>query len=185
MFNERRVAQIAAFFTKAEGGRIAIIKLIKLMYLADRESLDRYGEPLTFDEMFSLRHGPILSRTLDLIKGTEDSSPGGWDDWMADRENKEVEVKDANFDNEQLDELSNADIDVLDVVWKKFGHMNKWALRDYTHSNCPEWKDPSSSRFPLPYSDVLRALGKSEQQIEHTQREIQSRDYLDRLFAQL
>lgn len=185
MFSERRVAQIAAFFTKAEGGRIAVLKLIKLMYLADRESLDQHGDPITFDAMYSLKEGPILSRTLDFVNGIEESSPGGWDDWIADRDNREVEVKNTNFQRAQLDELSDADIEVLESVWEKFGHMNKWEIRDYTHDHCPEWKDPQGGRLPLPYRDVLQALGKSEEQIEHTEREILSINYLDHLFARL
>ena len=37
------------------------------MYLAERESLARYGEPITGDVLVSMKHGPVLSKTLDHI----------------------------------------------------------------------------------------------------------------------
>lgn len=44
---EKRAAQTAAFFICRAGGAIEVLKLMKLMYLAERESLARYGEPIT------------------------------------------------------------------------------------------------------------------------------------------
>jgi len=59
MYQEEKSAQIAAFFTKQEGGRIAHIKLIKLLYIADRTSMEESNFPITYDTMKSLPHGPI------------------------------------------------------------------------------------------------------------------------------
>jgi hypothetical protein len=42
---------------------LPVIKLIKLMYLAERLSLQRYGEPLTGDRLVSMPDGPVLSMT--------------------------------------------------------------------------------------------------------------------------
>ena len=69
LFNERRTAQVAAFLLHRAGGSLPLIKLMKLMYLAERLSLQRYGEPLTGDRLVSMGHGPVLSRTYDHING--------------------------------------------------------------------------------------------------------------------
>jgi uncharacterized phage-associated protein len=150
---------MAAFFTQKQGGTIAVLKLIKLLYLSDRESMDRYGAPISFDYMTSLRHGPILSTTKNLIDG-DFASPQDekWEEWFSGRENYDVSIK-RSFDRNDLDHLSDADLAVLQTVWERFGHMSKWELRDYTHRHCPEWTDPHGSSLPIKEIDLLRILG--------------------------
>ena len=41
LFDERRAAQAAAFLLYRAKGRLPLIKLVKLMYLAERLSLER------------------------------------------------------------------------------------------------------------------------------------------------
>ena len=65
-FNEAKAAQTAARLLKLRGGRMSYLKLIKLMYLIDREALLRWGRPVTTDCYVSMDKGPILSRTLIL-----------------------------------------------------------------------------------------------------------------------
>jgi len=45
------------------------LKLMKLLYLADRESMRRNGRPISGDRYVSMDHGPVLSQTLNLING--------------------------------------------------------------------------------------------------------------------
>ena len=63
-YSEKRAAQSAAFFISRARGTIEISKLMKLMYLAERESLARYGEPITGDVLVSMKQGPgIIQNT--------------------------------------------------------------------------------------------------------------------------
>jgi len=52
---------------------MSYLKLIKLLYIIDREALLRWGRPLTGDRYVSMDHGPVLSQTLNLI--TEEPRP--------------------------------------------------------------------------------------------------------------
>ena len=68
MFKEVKTAQVAAFFlAKAPGHRMPHLKLMKLLYLADRESMRETGYPMSWDRLVSMPHGPVLSTTLNLI----------------------------------------------------------------------------------------------------------------------
>jgi len=60
MFSEKKIAQVAAFFVSKAGGRLNHMKLLKLIYLSDRESLDQWGEPISYD---SMERGSVLSST--------------------------------------------------------------------------------------------------------------------------
>ena len=168
MFREPVVAQMAAFFLAKENGQMPVLKLMKLLYLSERESLDQYGYPISFDRLLSMDKGPMLSRTLDYVNGFRESTDGGWDSWIAARAGNEVALA-KNPNRESLTELSDANLEVLERVWGRFGHMNKWQIRDYTHDHCSEWRDPQGGTIPIHYRDVFLALGKDDQAEELTE----------------
>jgi uncharacterized phage-associated protein len=159
MINAEKVGQIAAFFLSRSSGRCDRMKLIKLMYLADRASLERYGFPISDDEMFSLSEGPILSTCLNLMRGIKRHA--AWDKWVKAPEGHVMLSEMMTTSDEDLDELSSAELDVLRSTWDRFGRMSAMALSRYTHANCKEWVDPGSSRVPISPRDVFRALGHS------------------------
>jgi uncharacterized phage-associated protein len=61
MFSEQKVAQMAAFFLHEGRDCMPLLKLIKLLYLADRESLRLHGMPISGDLVVAMPHGPVLS----------------------------------------------------------------------------------------------------------------------------
>jgi len=158
MYNELKAAQAAAHFLILRGGRMSNLKLMKLLYLSDRESMNRYGYPMTGDNFSSLPHGPVLSITKDFMDGSVLSQEGGWQSLMNDKENYEIALKEG-VTPETLGSLSQADIEILNSVWDQFGAMGRWQIRDYTHE-LPEWEDPKGSSMPIRYKDVLLALRK-------------------------
>lgn len=185
MFTTRKVGQMAAYLADRQGGRINILKLMKLLYLADRESFARHGVPISYDRFVSMDQGPVLSQTLDLINGTYPGEiSADWDEWISDRENHMV-VCNRRVDRQGLDQLSDADLAVLDTVWRQFGHMNQWELRDYTHQHLPEWDNPHGSSIPINERDILRAVGVDDSEIERLVEAVQTERELDRVFARL
>lgn len=68
IFSERKAAEAAAFLLLKGGGGLELLKLMKLMYLAERESFKKYGESITGDAFVSMQHGPVLSGTYDFAK---------------------------------------------------------------------------------------------------------------------
>ena len=45
------------------------LRLLKLMYIAERELLAQTATPLTGDIAIAMEHGPVLGQILDLVKG--------------------------------------------------------------------------------------------------------------------
>ncbi len=41
LFNEKKAAQAAAYFLLRAGGRLDVLKLMKLLYLAERRSFEK------------------------------------------------------------------------------------------------------------------------------------------------
>ncbi|MBK7351653.1 MAG: SocA family protein [Gemmatimonadetes bacterium] len=118
------------------------LKLIKLLYLADRQALLELGRPISCDLFVSMPHGPVLSRTHDLILG-EPEQDSYWRRHISAPEDYAVQlIADAPHD-----QLSPAQETILDGIFQRFGSMGNWALRDHT-STLPECHAPDGSSVP-------------------------------------
>ena len=168
-FNERKAAQAAAYLVKKQGGQLNYMKLIKMLYLADRKALIDRGAPITGDRMVAMPKGPVLSTILDLITwGTRRGERSEWFEYISEPTNYDVAVIN-EFRTEDFDELSAKEIAILDDICARYGGVGKWALVDYTHQ-LPEWHDPHGSSFTIDPADILRAEGFSADQIRHIAR---------------
>lgn len=168
MFDELKAAHMAAFFiSQTDDAKLNVLKLMKLMYLAERESYRRYGEPIIGDQPVSMPKGPVLSMSLSHTNDEFDPSPNGWDAWIADRAEYMVGLtRPINNQREELDHLSDADLAVLADVWARFGGMDKYEIRDWTHDHCAEWDDPKGASFPIEFDRLFEAVGYSSGEAE-------------------
>lgn len=157
-FNEIKTTQAAAYFLIKNKGSERYLKIIKLLYLADRSAINQIGLPITGDRYVSMPRGPVTSQTLDLINYSPDPSKASyWHDYISAPRNYCIMLN----NNPGVGQLSQAEMDVLDEVYDKFGTMNVWALVEYTH-HLPEYKDPEGSSIPIQIEDILDGLGKTE-----------------------
>lgn len=157
-FRSKKGAQVAAFFAAKECP-MEKLKLIKLVYLSEREFVSTYGEPMLYDELFSLPHGPICSSCLNAMDGKIEDQI--WAKYLTRDGARNISAK-KQFEREELDELSDAEIDVLSAVWDSFGFMTASQIRNYTHKNCPEYTEVGRGRVPIWYRDILRATGDED-----------------------
>jgi uncharacterized phage-associated protein len=156
-FQSRKAAQMSAYFAQKNNASVDKLKLIKLIYLAEREFITKYGQPMLYDEFFSLKHGPICSNALDGINGRIDEKT--WSTFIATKNDNISPAK--NFSREDFDEISDAEIEVIDAIYESFGFMTGTQLRNYTHKNCPEYTD-TNGRLPINYFDLFKILGLPE-----------------------
>jgi uncharacterized phage-associated protein len=183
-FNERRTAQAAAFLLYRSGGQLPLIKLMKLLYLAERKSLQLFGMPITGDKLVSMPNGPVLSKTYDHMNGAALSEPGGWDSWIADRAEHMVALLDPSMirsPEQDLLQLSDSDLETLEAVWLEFGHWDRWRLVKYTHDSLPEWEDPQGSSQAITYEKLFNVLGFGKEQAAALIERISSQAYLARV----
>lgn len=183
MYNPAKAAHIIAYLAlKSPTRMINMLKAIKLVYIADRESLKRFAMPMLEEPRASLPMGPTNSITYDYASGKEQSA--AWSAVLDGRRNYMLNVK-KGIATEDLDELSEAEIETLDQVWNQFGGMDQWQLVNWSHDrkNVPEWQDPGNSSTPIPIERILLALG-FENPAEHAQF-LQDRSDISTLIAEL
>ena len=190
LFNERKAAEVAAYFlicARQRHANISLLKLMKLMYLAERFSYGKYALPLTGDALVSMPHGPVLSRTLDLITVGDKKEAPAWFSLITEKidKHKYMVLTDENLTTDRLQELSDADIDILDLVWRKFGRMSAKKLESYTHDpeKCPEWQDPDGSSIPIHLQTLLKHLGYTDNEITRAIANLQKQACLNTMLS--
>jgi uncharacterized phage-associated protein len=164
MFSENLVTQMAAYFLKKETQPMKYIKLLKLLYLAEREAMAKWGQSISGDRFVSMPKGPVLSQTYDLIKGSSSESGSIWESTIKGETNYRVAIE-PGLSDDFFDELSKAETNLLDSTYETFGEFTGFELVDYTHDKCQEWSDPNGSSYPIKPETILEAMGKTETQI--------------------
>lgn len=160
-FREDKVTQVAAYFLKLRGNnKMSHLKLMKLLYIAEREALNRLGRPICFDVYVSMNQGPVLSTTLNLMHGESEKSEY-WDEFITSPANHELTLK----GDPGIGKLSSAEVQILTDVFKEYGCKSRWELAKFTHK-FNEWKNPEGSSIKIDYEDILRALNKKDDEIK-------------------
>jgi len=159
------------------------MKLIKLLYIADRRALAQWERPVTTDEFWAMENGPIPSHIYDHIK-QQGSEQGAWQE----RISPGISNFDIGIKSEQIPmrELCEAEVELLKSVHAEFGHLDQYQLRNYMHDHFQEYSPPqpitSSKRIEL--ESVLEAVAYSRENIERITREIAEETAINALFEQ-
>ena len=154
-FDEEKAAEAAVFFLEKQG-TMGRFRLIKLLYLADRESIQLHGYPICGGTYSSMPHGPVISNVYDLIdeRRAWTQSDGAWERFVRNDGKRCCAV--AGISGEVL---SRADLQVLEQVNAEFKEFSDPQLYDYVHTQLPEYEDPSGASAPIPPKRILRELG--------------------------
>jgi len=179
LFNETKATQAAARLLRLRGGRMSYVKLIKLLYLVDREALIRWGRPVTTDCHISTDNGPVVSRIDDLIRNEPGpNAPMIWSKFISAPEYYEVCL----LGDPGNSELSPAEDELIDEVFGQHGHQSRWAVVDYSRS-LPEWIHPDGGALPIEYRDILKSAHKTEAEISAIEEALESSALAERILA--
>lgn len=157
-------AHMVSFFLIKKGGSIGRVKLMKLLYLADRQHITNNGSSISGDHYVSMNNGPVLSETYDFMRGR--SSFPEWTK-LIDTDNAYHWLANPELQLNDLDALAGMEIETLEQTWQKFGQMTRKELIKYTHDHCGEWSDPGNSSWPIAFERILSEVGIESEAIEN------------------
>lgn len=131
------------------GGSMDKLKLIKLLFYADRAHLVRYGRPIVGGHYFAMNLGPVSSELKDNIDSTEK------DDQLPFKiiGSYNLVAKEPSDENW----LSESDLEVLDEIYAEYNHIDSVKLGLMSH-NLKAWKNNKplqGGRKPIPYEDFF------------------------------
>jgi uncharacterized phage-associated protein len=162
-YNPRKATQAVAELVRLNGGSIDLWRMLKLVYLFDRESLLQTGAPITGDELNSLPFGPTPSRIYDNTKSHRPHrfKDAIWRDYLTESSENTVRLLNAEFDS---DELSQFDREIIEKVWNEFSQMSFSRLWDYVHA-LPEYRNPNGSSVLIDPEEILKTGHWTQQEI--------------------
>jgi uncharacterized phage-associated protein len=168
-FDEAKATQAAAAILRMRGGRMHYIKLIKLLYLVDREALLNWGTPVTTDHWVAMKNGPVGSNVLNLITEETREKPI-WSRYISPPRDWIVEL--LAQDELPNDRLSRAEENLIKRVFDEYGHRNRWDLIDNVMHKLPEWTNPGGSSTPISVRDILESEHEDPEEIKAITREL-------------
>lgn len=161
-FDYKKATQALNYLAIQEGGQINKMKAIKLIWLAERYHLRKYGRAIVNDQYWAMSFGPVGSSVKDIADGSS---------FLANEEREYSEAYIANADkytvvsitNPEIRVFSKTDIEALDAAYKCYGSLDQFALAKLSH-DYPEWKKfedrleaKISSRELMSYLDFFDA----------------------------
>ena len=161
MFRDEKITHMAAYLIRALGGKASHLQLLKLMYLADRQSFDDRGHSISGDRFVAMEHGPVLSNAYNFMKGERPvQTQSVWDSVI---ENIGTYDHSLRNDDVDLDLISPYEERVLSELVREHRDKSPRELVDYLHDNCPEWEDPGKTSKDIGVEEILVALEYDEE----------------------
>ncbi len=133
---EKAVQGINYIIHKLKSNHIDKLDALKLIFLADRYHLRKYGRLITNDEYWAMTYGPVASSVKDIV---------GFDDYLSKFEKKYTTKYLKKYSKHQVSSIADVDFDVfsetdieaLDMaIEQKLKHSD---LVEFTHL-FTEWK---------------------------------------------
>ena len=164
--NFKKLVQVVNYVLSKNKYELNYTKLIKMLYIADRETLDKYGFAISEDSYCSMPHGPVLSGLYSLIRG-ENQNAVEQVEWNAYFYKDKYDLISRIKSECSYDELSKAELEILDDVDKKYKSFTFSKLIDKVHE-FSEWDNKAKDRltsYPIKKEKILKALNKTKKEI--------------------
>ncbi|MEL6406053.1 MAG: Panacea domain-containing protein [Chloroflexota bacterium] len=162
-FNAEKAREAILYLAKRTKKSPTYMRIVKLMYLADKTSLEQYGRFISGDTYYAMQHGPVPTHSFNMLK-EEDTNDNGFE-VVTNKYPTIIAHRDAN-----IDYLSESDTLCLDQILESFDKFPTFYLRDITHDEAWEatWKEngEAGSR-EIPLERIAELLENGEALIEH------------------
>jgi uncharacterized phage-associated protein len=150
----------AAGVVLRDRGAMDRLRLLKVLYIADREALKERGSPILGGLVVAMKHGPLHSEVLDYINRNRARS-GTWSEYIGNQGFSVFLIQDpGNLD------LSPYEVEKLNEVADRYAVLDTWELSELSHE-FEEWKESfvvGTSTAISPES-LMKAVGFNAEEI--------------------
>ncbi len=179
-FNLPKTIQASAALLRQHGDRMDRMRLLRLLYIADRELLAETGRTLTGDRVDAMEKGPVLRTVYDLIKG-QGADAGAWQAVVPSDGSQVALAQATGFGN-----LTKAELSKAEELCERYRDTDTEDLSKLTHGFA-EWIDnykpdrPPAS-YPITWDEVLVAQNAGDL-IDEVEADIRDRELVDAAFG--
>lgn len=159
-YEDQRIKETILYIL-SKTGVIDYYHLMKILYLAERQHLAKWGEKITTDDYYALPHGPVPTRIYDALKAVKDGNQS----FLADVVSVEKDFPYVSpLRQPQMDFLSKSEVEALDNaiaknIVKSFAELERMTHDEYYHRALANGRKMS-------IEDIARSGGASEEMVE-------------------
>lgn len=168
----KKTTQAINYFARKKEGQINKMKAIKLIYLADRYHLRKYGRPIVGDTYWAMKLGPVGSYTLNVADLSEVNLDGDClkysREYLSHPKNDSKNQEILSRKEVEMGVFSQTDIEAFERIYQEFGDKDQFELARVVTHRYPEWskfkKDIESGkirRAPMDYIDFFKNPNES------------------------
>lgn len=163
-FNAEKAVQAIGVLLRCHRHSVATkLRILKLLYIADREGIKEIGRPVLGCRTVAMDHGPLHSAVLDLINGEHIAEPL----FSKYFEKFDYFVELSRDRDPGVGRLSRFEIEKLQEVCERYAVVSDWDLAHKVTHSFPEWIDnqrPGTSAT-IPLEHIIAAVGRSTDQV--------------------
>ena len=168
-FNAKKAVQAAAKLLSFEhNSTMSRLRLLKLLYIAERKCLKQTGQLLIGDSAVAMDCGPLHSTVYSMIKG-ESIHDAQWSRYI-----RQVGPRDVHLHHPAGNsELSKFEVNLLQIVSETHVPFDDFDLVEITH-HFDEYKKANAVRSPksskrIPLEDIIDGVCRSDDKDEIVQ----------------
>lgn len=182
-FNSLKSLQATKVLLRNHHGRMDRTRLLKLLYIADREMLVQSGKTLTGSRAVAMKYGPVLEDVFRITASCEiDSSLWGGE---IQREGHEVVLF---FDDPSVGKLTKGELRKLEELSERYSDYTDEDLIEETHGFA-EWANVFDVSHPdlappMTWEAALEAQGESDS-IESIESDLREQEVADAALLEL
>jgi len=159
-YEDQRIKEVLLYIL-SKTGVVDYYHLMKILYLAERQHLAKWGEKITSDDYYALPHGPVPTRIYDSLKNVKEGKKGFLSDVIVvDKDSPNV----TPLRTPDMDYLSKSEIEALDNAIAKNIVKSFAELEQMTHDEYYNKALVNGRRMSV--EDIARSGGATEQMIE-------------------
>ena len=147
---------------KDRGIRLTQYSIVKTLFLADRQHLNKYGRPITFDNYVAMQHGPVPNKAYNILKENGRVMKELGQRQLPWTRVAAPDISEKCYEYHQPvraaseDILSESDLEELSVALTVVNALGFQQIRKLTHEDpayIDAWEDDSEkNQFPMSYA---------------------------------
>lgn len=146
---ERKATDAVARLIEKCGGEADYLRIIKLIYLADRKSILTRGIPIVGGRYFSMKRGPVIGEVMGFVNCR--NAPR-WKGFISARKGNVINLTAIP----KYESLTESELEILDSVVKEHTTRSTDELVTWCHKHCPEYEHVDSGRKVIELESILK-----------------------------
>jgi uncharacterized phage-associated protein len=162
-FNAEKAIEIILYIAK-RAPKPDIYHVLKIMYFADKEHLEKYGRFVCNDSYVAMSHGPVPSGSYDIVKSVRGNGYSTVEEHA--RNSFEIQLNDiiSPLRDPDLDMLSDSNEECLKNAIKKYGKLTFSQLKKRSHDKA--FMSADNNDF-IPIESIVATLQDGDLLIQH------------------